>query len=49
MADLDEKGALRCLYSNNWKAFLAELARLSLWMDYQSEVDETRHLSQTVF
>lgn len=34
---------------SNHKAFLSELAQLSLWMDYQSEVDATRQLLLTVF
>jgi hypothetical protein len=33
----------------NNKAFLSKLSQLSLWMDYQSEVDETRNLLQTLF
>jgi hypothetical protein len=31
------------------KAFLSELKKMSLWMDYQPEVEESRQLLQTVF
>jgi hypothetical protein len=31
------------------KAFLSELAKMSLWMDYQPEIEETRALLQTIF
>lgn len=34
---------------SNRKGFLSKNAQLSLWMDYQSEISETRNLLNTVF
>jgi hypothetical protein len=42
------KARLSADVSSN-KRYLSELAKMSLWMDYRPEVDETRHLLQTVF